>query len=296
MCSDWFRLETLDDSLQPTIDMLLNLSIFMWFGAVCPWYLFVHNTVIPVYRLIFLGVMILLLRRIPVVYLLHKMIWQVEKKEQALFMGFFGPIGVSSVFYLYISLEFLRGIAVDGVVREDAAHLEEVMVIVIWFLAICSIVGANNFFHPSKTGTHCDIQVVHGLSVPLGKLGYNLPRTLSTRISTTTDEPGAFHVQEPALYGDQVLHQRESLQLDNCRYSGPPRPIFRIGGSVVHARNSGDDAPGQVTNHNTISSDTRVETKKVTGPSPAPGLYNSRPDPGRGGQSTGGANGPGTSS
>ena len=28
--SDWFRLETLDDSLQPTIDMLLNLAIFMW--------------------------------------------------------------------------------------------------------------------------------------------------------------------------------------------------------------------------------------------------------------------------
>jgi NhaP-type Na+/H+ or K+/H+ antiporter len=34
--NDWFRLKTLDDSLQPTIDMLLNLSIFMWFGAVCP--------------------------------------------------------------------------------------------------------------------------------------------------------------------------------------------------------------------------------------------------------------------
>jgi hypothetical protein len=26
-----FRLETLDDSLQPTIDMLLNVSIFMWY-------------------------------------------------------------------------------------------------------------------------------------------------------------------------------------------------------------------------------------------------------------------------
>ena len=34
---DWFRIETLDDSLQPTTDMLLNLSIFMWYGAVCPW-------------------------------------------------------------------------------------------------------------------------------------------------------------------------------------------------------------------------------------------------------------------
>ena len=33
---DWFRLETKDDSLQPTIDMLLNVSVFMWYGAVCP--------------------------------------------------------------------------------------------------------------------------------------------------------------------------------------------------------------------------------------------------------------------
>lgn len=29
---DWFRVETQDDSLQPTIDMLLNVSIFAWFG------------------------------------------------------------------------------------------------------------------------------------------------------------------------------------------------------------------------------------------------------------------------
>jgi len=59
---DWFRLETLDDSLQPTIDMLLNLSVFIWFGAICPWALFAHNSVIPIYRLIFLGILILLLR------------------------------------------------------------------------------------------------------------------------------------------------------------------------------------------------------------------------------------------
>lgn len=59
---DWFRLETLDDSLQPTIDMLLNLSIFIWFGAICPWAMFAHNAIIPIYRLIFLGVLILLFR------------------------------------------------------------------------------------------------------------------------------------------------------------------------------------------------------------------------------------------
>jgi len=61
---DWFRLETLDDSLQPTIDMLLNLAVFMWFGAICPWALFAHSPVIPIYRLIVLGILILLLRSV----------------------------------------------------------------------------------------------------------------------------------------------------------------------------------------------------------------------------------------
>ena len=64
---DWFRLKTLDDSLQPTIDMLLNLSVFLWFGATCPWELFGHNAVIPTYRLVILGILILLLRYVTIV-------------------------------------------------------------------------------------------------------------------------------------------------------------------------------------------------------------------------------------
>lgn len=140
-CSDWFRLETLDDSLQPTIDMLLNVAVFMWFGAVCPWYTFVHNSVIPIYRLIPLGILILLLRRLPIVFLLHKKIPQIKELRQTLFVGFFGPIGVSAIFYLYISLEFLTGITVDGQMRTDASRLAEVMTVVVWFLATCSNVS-----------------------------------------------------------------------------------------------------------------------------------------------------------
>ena len=121
--------------------MLLNLAVFMWFGAVCPWAMFLHNDVIPLYRLVILGIVILLFRRLPVVYAMHWKIPQIEEKQQALFVGFFGPIGVSAVFYLYISLEFLAQITVDGMVREDAAKLQDVMTVVIWFLAICSIVS-----------------------------------------------------------------------------------------------------------------------------------------------------------
>ena len=132
------RLETLDDSLQPTIDMLLNVSIFLWFGAVCPWSSFLHNDVIPIYRLIPLGILILLFRRLPIIFAMHWKIPQIEQKQQALFVGFFGPIGVSAVFYLYVSLQFLETITGDG--KENAQRTGEVMKVVIWFLAICSIV------------------------------------------------------------------------------------------------------------------------------------------------------------
>lgn len=97
--SDWFRLETLDDSLQPTLDMLLNLSIFMWFGAVAPWTSFRDN----ISRLIPLGILILLFRRLPVILAMHKYIHQIEDIKQALFVGFFGPIGVGAIFYLYVA-------------------------------------------------------------------------------------------------------------------------------------------------------------------------------------------------
>lgn len=130
----------MDDSLQPTIDMLLNLAVFIWFGAVCPWSSFINNNVIPLYRLIFLGILILLVRRLPIVFAMHKYIHQIEHVAQAAFVGFFGPIGVGAIFYLSISREFLFQITVDGHVREDAKQVAEAVNVVVWFLVICSIV------------------------------------------------------------------------------------------------------------------------------------------------------------
>lgn len=140
---DWFRQETADDTLQPTIDMLLNAAIFMWFGAVCPWHKFVYNEVIPIYRLIPLGILVILFRRPPIIALMHTRIHQIEQWRQAAVVGFFGPIGVSAIFYLYISQEYLRTSVLDdnGNQREDAARLAEIMMVVIWFLVICSVVS-----------------------------------------------------------------------------------------------------------------------------------------------------------
>lgn len=218
-----FRLATEDDSLQPTIDMLLNISVFLWFGAVCPWASFRTNNFIPIYRLIPLGILILLFRRIPMVFAFHKKIPEIEEFQQAAFVGFFGPIGVSAIFYLYISLDFLRQITVDGKIRQDAAQLEEVMRVVIWFLAICSI-------------------VVHGLSVPLGKLGYHLPRTMSQALSS---ERGDDDDSDDRI---GPLQKSFASQFRRRRNNGPGpkdrRPstgAFMIGGTSSKARQDAAD-------------------------------------------------------
>lgn len=127
--------------------------------------MFVDNSVIPIYRLIPLGILVLLLRRLPMMFAFHKFIHQVEHWQHAAFVGFFGPIGVSAIFYLYIAREFLAEVVYDGHQRADATKEYEILEVVVWFLVACSI-------------------LVHGLSIPLGKLGLYLPRTISTAVSS----------------------------------------------------------------------------------------------------------------
>ncbi|KAI2465719.1 Sodium/hydrogen exchanger family-domain-containing protein [Annulohypoxylon bovei var. microspora] len=211
---DWFRLATLDDSLQPTIDMLLNVAIFMWYGAVCPWHSFIANDVIPIYRLIPLGILILLLRRLPFILISYKKIPQIDGLRQAIFMGFFGPIGCSAIFYLYVTLEFVTALNPDqgDTPRWDVARLKEDVSVVVWFMVICSV-------------------VVHGLSIPLGKFGIYLPRTISRTLSSPEDLI-SFQV------GGRVVPRSRSR--DGTAVNTPTesrsvslRPVYRIGGSII---------------------------------------------------------------
>ncbi|EED15005.1 Na/H antiporter, putative [Talaromyces stipitatus ATCC 10500] len=230
---DWFRLETMDDSLQPTIDMLLNLAIFVWFGAVCPWVLFAHNDIIPIYRLIVLGILILLFRRLPVVFAMHKYIHQIEQISQALFVGFFGPIGVGAIFYLSVCRNFLlEDMMVDGVVRSDAARTAEVTYIVVWFLVICSI-------------------FVHGLSIPLGKAGYHIPRTISTALSSNSGEQEPIRLPSNLnTHSTATPTSHRGLRFYRNRSSAPstrepPRVVFQISAPQQRREEQQEEEQGQ---------------------------------------------------
>ncbi|KAI1083896.1 Sodium/hydrogen exchanger family-domain-containing protein [Whalleya microplaca] len=225
---DWFRLETLDEvrttqlhisyyrSLQPTIDMLLNVAIFMWYGAVCPWHSFLANGIIPIYRLIALAILVLLLRRLPFILAFHKKIEQIEGLRQAIFMGFFGPIGCSAIFYLFVTIEFINTLNPGGgeQPRRDVAHLEEDVSVLVWFMVICSV-------------------VVHGLSIPLGKFGFYLPRTLSMRTLTS---PNDAPFQTSGLPSSLPRSRTDVNNASVEPGERPPRPLFKIGGSVIPSR------------------------------------------------------------
>lgn len=224
--------------------MLLNLAIFMWFGAVCPWSSFVHNDVIPIYRLIFLGILVLLLRRLPVILAMHKGIHQIDQFSQAAFVGFFGPMGVGAIFYLCVCREFLtENVLVDGKPREDAVKVAEAVNIVVWFLVICSIVRSRTsyclFVPLCSKGIQAltTIQIVHGISVPLAKAGYHIPRTISSALSTsTTYDPEPITIPGVQNTHSTATRGQDPTALGRNRRERIPPPPFRIGGSVIRPR------------------------------------------------------------
>lgn len=104
------------------------------------------------------------------------------------------------------------------------------------------------------------IQVTHGLSIPLGKLGYYLPRTISRSV---TDDPAAtgegsrapFHigsrVNSIGLRLPTFTTATASSSRRNSHDTRSPaqsransvRPVWRIGGTVIreHSRDDDDD-------------------------------------------------------
>lgn len=117
---------------------------------------------------------------------MHYRIHQVKEWRQALVVCFFGPIGVSAIFYLYISQEYLRLQVLDenDNQQEEAARLSEIMMVVIWFLVICSIVSVSHLppKHLRLLISSNSVQIVHGLTILLVKLGIKILHMISEAI------------------------------------------------------------------------------------------------------------------
>ena len=97
----WFAKKTKETHLPNVLDLLLNSSMFVYFGAIIPWSQFTPTIYTPEVtpgKLIGLLALILLFRRIPIVLAMKRFIPDIRTDREALFCGHFGPMGLGALF------------------------------------------------------------------------------------------------------------------------------------------------------------------------------------------------------
>lgn len=117
----WYDEESIEEvkesHLLEVIDMLVNLTFFVFFGATFPYEAISAQN-------IFVCVMLILLRRLPVILVLKPAIDKLYTVKEAVFAGWFGPVGAGAIFLAYSAKEMLQEhkISLDGKIM-NLVHL-----------------------------------------------------------------------------------------------------------------------------------------------------------------------------
>ncbi|VDC06807.1 unnamed protein product [Peniophora sp. CBMAI 1063] len=202
-----FNVQIENEVFSSVIDLVLNCACFIYIGAWLPFDQFNSPELgVTPWRLVVLFIIVLLLRRIPVLLLLYRWIPEIRSWREALFTGHFGPMGVGAIFVSTLAIIKLE---------ESAARTEQTEVLkqtihpIVTFVVLCSI-------------------IVHGLSIPFFSFGKNvrvrtvsLSRTLTANQNTPPDwllwarRPGTTSSRAPTRPGSPdndaergVLRQR----------------------------------------------------------------------------------------
>ncbi|KAN0128122.1 Sodium/hydrogen exchanger [Lactarius tabidus] len=149
------------------LDFVFNCACFIYIGAWLPFDKF-HISEIGVtpWRLVILMLVILTLRRIPSLLLLYKLIPEVKDWREALFCGYFGPIGVSAVFVSTMAQSRLKAPHDPPQTQEDV--LATALQPIVAFVVLGSI-------------------LTHGLSIPSFSAGQCITRSIARRRAIPQD-------------------------------------------------------------------------------------------------------------
>lgn len=176
-----FARKTEESHVSTVIDLLLNLTFFVYFGAIVPWPDFNNSALgLNVWRLVVLAIVIIFLRRIPAVLALKPFTPDIKSWREALFCGHFGPIGVGAIFAAILARKDLEQHYTTEetplAVLPDVSFPHYQLIASIWPI-VCFIVITSI--------------VVHGSSVAVLTLGKRLNRmaiTMSFTVTNTQDQ------------------------------------------------------------------------------------------------------------
>ncbi|EJT49251.1 Na+/H+ exchanger AnNHA1 [Trichosporon asahii var. asahii CBS 2479] len=170
-----FNKATEDSMFSNVIDLLFNCACFIYIGAIIPFKDFGNAAFhLSVWRLIVLAILILLLRRMPIILALYKFIPDLKTFHEAVFVGWFGPMGVGAIFIATLARHHIPEPVNDGDTSQ-VDLLQETIVPVVSMLVLASV-------------------LTHGLSIPFFMSG----RRVHTLTYTWSRNPSIATNNEPA--------------------------------------------------------------------------------------------------
>ncbi|EOQ98698.1 hypothetical protein E3P77_03956 [Wallemia ichthyophaga] len=164
----FFNKATEESNFSSMIDLLFNSVCFIFIGTLMPFDQFNDSTLggITNWRLVIAALCIFIIKRIPPLLALYRWIPDVKTFREALFIGYFGPIGVGAVFIGAIASVQLPH--PEGAPQNQAEMVAVTIQPIVFFLVICST-------------------FVHGLSIPFFSLSRRVGTTLGNS-SASLDE------------------------------------------------------------------------------------------------------------
>ena len=167
----WFTEKTEESHVSNVIDLLINLTFFVYFGTIIPWAQY-NSAIIGTspWRLVVIALLVLFFRRIPIMLALKPLIPDIKTWREALFAGHFGPIGVGAIFVAILArAELETETTTPLAVLPEPGFPHDNIIELVWpittFLVITSI-------------------IVHGSSIAVFTLGKHI-NTLSITMSFT---------------------------------------------------------------------------------------------------------------
>ncbi|EJC98839.1 uncharacterized protein FOMMEDRAFT_23244 [Fomitiporia mediterranea MF3/22] len=161
----FFNRQTEQSVFSSVIDLLFNIAAFIFIGAWMPFKDFANpDLTLSVWRLIVIAILVLLLRRLPIVIALYKFIPDIKTFREAIFSGHFGPMGVGAIFISTLAAEHLPTPHESHDVQNNQVELLSASIQpIVAFMVLCSI-------------------IIHGMSIPFFSLGrrvHSVSRTWS---------------------------------------------------------------------------------------------------------------------
>ena len=215
----WFTEKTEESHVSNVIDLLINLSYFVYFGTVIPWDQFnAPDHGITPWRLVVIAILVLFFRRIPTMLALKPFIPDVRTWREALFAGHFGPIGVGAIFVAILARAELETESTEPLDELPPPGSKEYDIIyLIWpivsFLVMTSI-------------------LVHGSSIAVFTLGRRI-NTLQLTLSFTTDnEKGSQWMNRLPRISSQSKSMSRTSSFDEADETAevPPGQLPPVGG------------------------------------------------------------------